>query len=230
MHEALKCYRNKKLCKKQFKLNTSEYNYLISEMLQIVKLQKSAPTQAPLNVQSFETGSGNYVALDNFNTPILPNSYAPITSTRQLSKQFQEKGMPAGLLHNTVPTVQPHQPHQNNASGVQWHQQLQLQQPQQTQQPYSPMQAANMCDDQNQLTNLKNHNDTNQNLLDRRFFSLIPNQDTPLPPRYGTSNQNSVSRQPGQTIFNRTFDLQRECVPNITADRQSVGCRRANNV
>ena len=59
MQEALKCYKHKKQCKKQFGLNTSEYNYLISEMLNIVKSKKSEPhVSVPshqLKVQSYET-------------------------------------------------------------------------------------------------------------------------------------------------------------------------------
>lgn len=289
MKEALKCYKHKKQCKREFKLNTSEYNYLISEMLRLVKSQQQQPPQqqaptAPLKIKSYETDTA-YASLDDFDSQILPNTYSPITRTSQLLSPFQDQGMPGGLLQSGRPKQQPlqwdsqqsqqqrqqRQPRlrqqqkqqqqqkppaweqqtslpswgqQQQTSPPSWeHQQQQLQtswdqqqrQPQQTQtlwQPQSPMQAADMCDSQNQLTNLKNYTETNKNLLDRRFFSTCDQAPSNMPPRYMNQAQEQLPNQPFQEmdnkLFSRTFDLQRQTIPDIMADRQSVGCRRTS--
>jgi len=79
----------------------------------------------------------------------------------------------------------------------------------------SPNQRADTHEQYQQLTNLKNYEQTNQNLLDRRFFGAAP-RPTELPsglPMPSTTGWYSAALlQPshslaGEKIFSRTFDL-----------------------
>lgn len=212
LEQALGCYKNKRECRKRFNLSNSQYDKLISRMLKAVKkgaLMEAAPPQqnSQFPIRSYEgINQKNYASLDSFNNGILPESYSPIHSTREIAQQFSD----------TETTVRQHQ--SPNAS-ADWYES------QQNQQASS--------------TNIPNQIQSNQSLFDRRFFHgatqlTVP---TPMPLRFDDSAPNRQVRQQNRTVqpeiadhilFSRTFDLARQTVPDVTLERQAVGCRRVS--
>jgi len=233
LSQALECYKDKKTCKRRFGISSKEYDILISAMLKAVKAgvpqpqpqsqpqpqpQPQPPYQFP--VQSYAPQQSQYAALDAVNQSILPGSYAPIQSTQQLAQQFND----------TENMFQQHMrpgPGSGPGQGADWYEQQTMQE-----QIYH-----------NQLTNLRNHTQSNQNLFDRRFFQgqqthaqQIPPQ--PIPLRFDDSiinrtirqqDRNAIGVQPEMAdhkIFSRTFDLTQQQIPDRGIERQSIGCRR----
>lgn len=140
----------------------------------------------------------SYATPGTFNQSILPNSYQPITSTSQVQQSIQSGPNPTQL---------------QSANGMGWCQSLQMQQDiQQT---------------------------SNQNLMERRFQnfqSYNGHQGVSAPgaggaPSYLQRSQVAVRAQDQQAdhkIFSRTFDLTQQQMPDVSVERQGIGCRRTN--
>lgn len=235
INEALQVYQDRKKCKRHFGINNKEYNELLTKML--TELQNMAqektqsvqggPTQGHAQaqkqrcqVQSFDGGTSQYAPLDGRSDGILPASYAPIQSTQMQVDSLMGRGagpaQAADMHETTAASMTSRMPGTGN----------------QAQGGYA------------ELTNLKDRVDTNQNLMNRRFFS--GSNPTPMDGTSGHSvmplrfhdttnmQQRDMQRQGTQVtqdhadhrIFSRMFDLTPGQLPDVTVDRQSIGTRR----
>jgi hypothetical protein len=236
INEALVLYRNKKQCKRHFDITSKEYNKLISKLLKY----SQEPTERSVN----DTSKPNPIPKPNqvsqppisSSQPPISSSQPPISSSQPPSHQpLQVSSYDTDRSYSHLNDFDNHILPSSYAPIISTsHMSQQLLDSGRGQEPHdyrmSPMQAADNCD-QPLNTDVKNHTETNRNLLDRRFFAgYSQSPSTVVPLRFNDSLSQSPQQSqnhPDHKIFSRTFDLAHKSMPDLTMDRQSVGCRRA---
>ena len=83
--KAVKVYKDKSTCKRLFGLNSQQYDLL----LKIIARTQPSASGSRFPVHSYERAHPQYSSLSEFQT-ILPESYTPVSSSRQLAQQFDD--------------------------------------------------------------------------------------------------------------------------------------------